>query len=259
MKLNANKTNTHYQKIGKKGPYLILLHGWGCDWQIWHGVIVELSKKHRLIIPDLPTFGKSEEPKEVWSLKNYVDWLQEFIELVIKDNKFILAGHSFGGQIASVYAARKNNSASPRLRRASNNLEKLILVDSAGLADSLTFAKKLQTTLFGAIPEPIKHLVSNKFRRKILKLINSPTDHLDSSFYQRKVLKKVVCENIANHLINIETSTQIIWGRNDDATPLHQGEKFHRLIKNSKLEIFENSGHFPFIDEPIKFINTISK
>lgn len=249
MYISAHNVKTHYQCIGKNKPILILLHGWGCDWQIWHSVIVELSKKYQLIIPDLPTFGKSEEPKVVWDLYNYADWLREFIDQTIKSEKFVLAGHSFGGQIASVYAAREKSDA----------LKKLILIDSAGLADPLSLNKKLQVNFLNIIPNFLKDLISYKIRRNILKLINSSTDHLESSTYQRKVLKKVVHENLANHLINIEKTTIIIWGRNDDTTPLYQGEKFHRLIKNSKLIIFENSAHFPFIDEPEKFINVVIK
>lgn len=249
MQIKANSVNTHYQRIGKHKDILVLLHGWGCDWQIWHSVIFELSKKYTLVIPDLPAFGKTTPAKEIWNLYDYVAWLEEFINLVVKDQKFILLGHSFGGQIASVYAAQADDS----------NLKKLVLVDSAGLADSLSVPKKVQMAIFGIIPDKVKQLLSNNLRKKILELLNSSTDHLESNLYQRQVLKKVVHENIAKELIKIQIPTLLVWGKNDDATPLHMAEKFHNLIKNSRLEIFENSGHFPFIDEPIKFVNIIIK
>lgn len=247
MQIKINGVDTHYQKIGKHKDVLVLLHGWNCDWQIWHSIIFELSKKYTLIIPDLPAFGKSMPAKEVWDLYEYVTWLEEFINAVVKDQKFILLGHSFGGQIASVYAAKTNNE----------RLKKLVLVDAAGLADPLSLQKKLQVTIFSIVPASLKQLLSNKLKKKLLELLNSSTDHLESNLYQRQVLKKVVHENIAKELVKIQTPTLIIWGKNDEATPLYMAEKFHNLIKDSKLEIFENSGHFPFIDEAIKFVNIL--
>jgi pimeloyl-ACP methyl ester carboxylesterase len=248
MYTNIAGIKSHYQHIGKKGPFLVLLHGWGCDWQIWHSVIIELSENFQLLIPDLPTFGQSAQPDDVWDLDDYADWLEQFIKTTVKDKNFILAGHSFGGQIASTYVAQKTPP----------HLKKLILIDSAGLADPLKMMKKMQLMILGIIPKFLKNSVPFNLKKQVLNLSNSATDYLESTPYQKKVLKKVVHDNIAADLIKIKVKTLIIWGRHDKATPLHQGEKFHRLIKDAKLLVFENSGHFPFIDEAVKFINVIS-
>ena len=249
MQIDINGVRTNYQHIGKHGPILVLLHGWGGDWQTWHPVIVELSKDFQLIIPDLPGFGKTANPEQVWNIPQFNAWLSEFISQTVGTKKFILLGHSFGGQIAAAYAAAPQPI----------NLKHLILVDAAGLPDELSAAKKTQQLIFGLIPQPLKYLISNKFKKKILELIGSSTDHLESNYYQRQVLRQVTRYHLQNELVKIKTPTTLIWGKNDDATPLPQGEKMANLIEQANLEIFENSGHFPFIDETIKFINIVHR
>ncbi len=247
MKTTIHGVETHYQKIGKGKP-VIFLHGWGCDWQIWSSIIQPLSEHNELILVDLPTFGSSGEPREDWDLFDFVDWLGDFVNQIVGEKKFVLVGHSFGGQIASVYASK-----TPK------NIEKLILIGSAGLADELSTSRKMQEKVLSFIPSFAKQIFSNNIRRKILTAIGSPTDHLNATFYQRKVLKKVTRTYIQDYLEKIKVPTILIWGKNDDATPLHHAEEFHRRITNSELIIFEHAGHYVFLDQRSKFIQIMKK
>jgi len=70
-------------------------------------------------------------------------------------------------------------------------------------------------------------------------------------------LKKIVREDVYQVLTKITVPTILFWGRHDVVTPLHQGEKYHKAIPNSKLHIFEKSGHFPFDNEPHKFAQKV--
>jgi pimeloyl-ACP methyl ester carboxylesterase len=45
----------------------------------------------------------------------------------------------------------------------------------------------------------------------------------------------------------------IVWGRRDPLIPAAHGEEAHRLMPGSRLEIFEEAGHFPHLDDPIRF------
>ena len=52
-----------YIEEGEGSPVL-LLHGWGCNSGHWNKVIEGLKDEHRVIAPDIPGFGESEEPPE---------------------------------------------------------------------------------------------------------------------------------------------------------------------------------------------------
>ena len=51
----------------------------------------------------------------------------------------------------------------------------------------------------------------------------------------------------------------IVWGRHDPVIPLAHGERAHELVPGSRLEVFERAGHFPHLDEPVRFIQLLEE
>jgi proline iminopeptidase len=72
-----------------------------------------------------------------------------------------------------------------------------------------------------------------------------------------KWLKKVSQYDYHNKLDSIQLPVLICAGTHDVQTPLIMNQQIHKKTKNSSLIIFENSGHFPFIEESDFFINRI--
>ena len=84
---------------------LIFLHGWGQNIQMMQPIAKPFIKRNNILIIDLPGFGSSEEPKEVWTIYDYADMVNDFVtELKLKNP--ILVGHSFGGKISLCYATK---------------------------------------------------------------------------------------------------------------------------------------------------------
>jgi pimeloyl-ACP methyl ester carboxylesterase len=237
---------THYQQIGTGTP-LILLHGWGGSWESWHPIITQLSNDFQLIIPDLPAFGKSAEPLTVWDSADYANWLANFIEKTVSEKKYYLAGHSYGGKVAAIFAATAKHLPT-----------KLIIIDASGLPDPLTTQQKLQQQVLSLVPSALKNAIPHTLKQKVLTGLHTSTDHLDSSFYQRQVLRQIVQENIQESLQKISTPTLIIWGEHDESTPLHQGQAFAKYVSKSCFEVIKNTGHFPFIDKTAEFIQILT-
>ena len=52
---------------------------------------------------------------------------------------------------------------------------------------------------------------------------------------------------------------QIIWGTNDVVVPVSHARMAHAAMPGSQLEIFEGSGHFPFHDDPDRFIEVVER
>lgn len=246
MRVTINQVETQFQRIGHGAP-VVLLHGWGCDWQIWSPIIPQLTDEYQLFIPDLPAFGTSAAPKAVWSSQEYVKWLDAFLNKVVGDRPFSLIGHSFGGKIAALWAARQPA-----------NLLKLVLVDASGLPDPLPKVRQLQKRLLGVIPESLKQLIPRAWRKKALEATGSSTDYFNANAQQRAIFRAIIDEQIGAEIARIQTPTLIIWGVKDEDTPLHQGKAFAALIPQAKLSVFLASGHFPFIDETNHFIEKVS-
>ncbi|PKL74931.1 MAG: hypothetical protein CVV27_17970, partial [Candidatus Melainabacteria bacterium HGW-Melainabacteria-1] len=81
-----------------QGPPLLLLHGNGADAALYVPLLDVLSRHFRVLIPDLPGFGRSPV-SEKWHLPAYMAELERFINRRIR-SPYVLMGHSMGGFLA---------------------------------------------------------------------------------------------------------------------------------------------------------------
>jgi len=51
--------------------------------------------------------------------------------------------------------------------------------------------------------------------------------------------------------------TLIVWGRNDRIIPVEHAHSAHGAMPGSRLELFDNAGHFPHMDDPLRFAHTL--
>lgn len=254
MHVSIAGTTTHYQLIGSEGPFLVLLHGWGCDWQIWSPVISQLSEQFRLVIPDLPAFGQSSINDQVWDSYQYATWLELFVASVCESAPYSVAGHSFGGKIAALHAAQ----ISQKMTASHLQLQKVVIIDASGLPVELTFKEKTTQTISKLIPQPLKRSFSGVLKKKLLNTIGVAADYQDANPEQQAILRKIVREDISQQLPLIEQETFVMWGENDQATPVEKGRMFAELVPNSRLMIYQNAGHYPFIDQPQAFLEDLA-
>lgn len=219
--MKIDNMEIYFEKEGY-GKDIILLHGWGCSHETFFSLKEHLKKDFTVWVLDLPGFGKSEEPKRVYSVIDYMACLRLFIRQN-KINAPILLGHSFGGRIAIKYASYYD-------------IPKLILVDSAGL-------KKR------SVKNYLKIFVYKILKKLHIKNGLGSKDYKASTGLMKNVLVNVVREDLKKDLKKIKTDTLIIWGENDLETNLSMGQKMAKLIVNSGIVVIPKAGHFPFIEK----------
>ena len=210
------------------------MHGWGQNGDAFSFVQSKLNKFKWLTI-DLPPFGKSEMPKS-WTIFTYANMVTSLCEhLNIKSCNVI--GHSFGGRIGLIMA-----SLTPKL------VNKLILLDSAGMKPKRSLKYHFSVLKY-----------------KIFKLLNILQENAGSSDYRaldpecRSTFVSVVNTFLEEYCYQIKAPTLIIFGKQDEVTPLYMAKRLNKLIKNSTLEVVEHAGHFCFEDRPIKIVELLSK
>ncbi len=220
------------------GQDIIFLHGWGCNKDIFRNISKELKGKYKVYLLDLPGFGKSKEPDEPYNLDNYVEELRLFVVKCDIVNP-IIVGHSFGGRIGIRYATKYN-------------VNKLILIDSAGI---LHYSIKKTYSIYKyKLLKKIYSLTSNISKLETLLQNSGSKDYLSSTNVMKKTLSLIVNTNQAKELCLVKCETLLLWGRHDDVTPFKDGVFMEKKLSNSALILFDDSGHFPFIDEEYKFI-----
>ena len=65
--------------------------------------------------------------------------------------------------------------------------------------------------------------------------------------------KSAIRHNVGDRLHEIKCPTLIIWGKEDTVTPAFVADKFHSLIENTELHIFDECGHAPMWELPKQF------
>ena len=230
--------DTSWFEIGQGQP-IIVLHGWGASSLSWQSTASHLaSLGYCLIVPDLPGFGQSSEPAVPWSLNDYVDWLQIFIqERDLSD--FILLGHSFGGRLVIKFVGSAGSQA--------DQIKGLVLCGAAGLRDN-RWVSCLKRSFFLMLAKlgklvlvPFSGLRS--FAQKMLYRVAKEHDYEKSSAIMKQILRLAVREDLTDDLPEITSQTLLVWGAEDKFTPLRDAEKMNKLIKKSLLVVIENSGH----------------
>lgn len=185
-----------------------------------------LSSNFKVYAIDLPGFGQSEVGVP-FSVEEVADLIYSFT-LKLAISKPILIGHSYGGRVAIVYASKY-----PVL--------KLVLVSAAGIRQKLKFSKKLKIKIY-----------------KMLKKCHLPvkmgsTDYQNADNVKRIMLVKAVNQDLCEFMVKIDTPTLLIYGVNDDVTPLKLAEQIKSKIKNSALIKIEDCGHFPYLERASYF------
>ncbi len=229
-----------YEVAGSGERAVIVMHGWGCKAATVKILTDACSDATTTVYTlDLPGFGASSEPADVWGIEQYTRLLEEFVKR-LEIRKPILVGHSFGGRMAIVYASR-------------NDVDRAILVDAAGVKPRRSLKYYIKVYSFKAA----KHLAPIFMGRKRAdELINrmrgksGSSDYASASPKMRAILSRVVNEDLRHLMPAIKAPTLLIWGENDTATPLADAKIMERLIPDAGLVSYAGAGHYSFLERP---------
>ncbi|MDO8529248.1 MAG: alpha/beta hydrolase [bacterium] len=217
---------------------IVFLHGWGASAPIFKSLLEQCAD---YIALDLPGFGKSERPKNTWDILAYANFIDKFLrKLNIKNPTLI--GHSFGGSVIVKY-----------LSAHGNNAKKIILIDSAGIREKVI--SKTVLKVFSKIGKSGLIFFPKTFREKTKKSFYKLIDAEDypQSGAMKEIYLKIISEDLKRDMEKIEVETVLIWGEKDKDTPLSDGLTMKSLIKNSKLFVIKNAGHYSFLENPKEF------
>jgi pimeloyl-ACP methyl ester carboxylesterase len=245
--------NISYDLAGA-GDYVFLLHGWGADRSLFAALASNLAERYTVVSLDFPGFGQSEEPKNAWDVGDYASFTAKFIAQ-FDCKKAILLGHSFGGRVIIKMTG---------MTGLPFEITKIILVDSAGILPQRTWKYHMRVRAYktGKIiwnSTPMKTIFPNALEGYKKKL--GSADYAKASETMRKTLVKTVNEDLEPLLKNIKAQTLLIWGENDTATPLSDGEKMKQALSEAGtdvgLVVLKGAGHYSFLDQQFTFLRVV--
>lgn len=234
----------HTVELGHSGPWVVMLHGWGQNLQSLHPLGELIARDAKVLLIDLPGFGKSPLPEGAsnsgggWSTDQYADAVWELLKERGIDNP-ILVGHSFGGRISVRLSAKYPES-----------VRGLILIGSHGIPRERTLAEQVRIKWISTLVKSAKSIDAiagtDLFKTKLAPKFGS-TDY-KAAGELKNTLVKTVNENLSSQAAMIKAPSLLLWGAKDMETPPDIGRAYNRLIKGSKLVILEGKDHYPFND-----------
>jgi pimeloyl-ACP methyl ester carboxylesterase len=249
-----------------QGPPLVFVHGHTGRWANWLGQLPHFARTHRVVAMDLPGFGSSPMPREPITIENYgrtLDALMERLDIFAAP----VVGNSLGGFAAGELAIK----FPPRV-------ERLVLVSAAGLATKylgvstelfrrrsyMTFARVLN--LYAGIPEARAETLVRRprLRRRVLEVVASYPERLSGPMALELMrgsgkpaaadaTDAIMSYDYRGRVAEIACPTLIVWGRDDRVVPVSSAEEYHRLIDDSRVVVFDDTGHVPMVERPARF------
>lgn len=240
MEITVNGKRVHYIDAGNGAQTVLLLHGWGVDGSLYHLLTDHLSAYCRVIVPDLPGFGGSEEPDTPYTPTDFAEFVIAFTK-AIGVTDVIGMGHSNGGRVLIELLAREHCEL---------NIRKAVLLDSAGIPARHSLSYYLRVYTFKCVKRlaklpGIRSLFPHAVERAQARF--GSADYKQASPVMRQSMVLALKTDMTPLLSRIRVPTLLIWGKDDTATPLRDAHIMEKHIPDAGLVVL-NGGHYAFAE-----------
>jgi pimeloyl-ACP methyl ester carboxylesterase len=246
--LHFQKRKIFYRIIGE-GPAVVLIHGVPFDGNLWNQQFNSLNS-FKLIIPDLPGSGASEEIDDM-----SMEGMSEVIKTILDEEKISIAcliGHSMGGYISLTFAEKYSNHlcgfglfhSTAYADSEEKKAGRLKTIDSIKNKGVLEFAKT-----------SIPNLFSKKHKEKNAVIIEDLIKRANNFSVQSLVSYQEAMRQRPDRisvLKNLDIPVLFVAGKDDPVALLNDVLKQSHLPGKSYIHVLAQSGHMGMIEEPEK-------
>ncbi|HYP47285.1 MAG TPA: alpha/beta hydrolase, partial [Thermoleophilaceae bacterium] len=252
------------------GPVIVLVHGITSTSATWQRVLPYLARRFTVIAPDLLGHGQSAKPRGDYSLGAYASGVRDLL-VALGHERATFVGHSLGGGVAMQLAYQ-----------FPERCERLALVDSGGLGHEVSLLLRSATLPGSELVLPLlAHTRVLDIGRGVGQLLGRFGLRAGTDFSEmarghasladgdarmafihtlRTIVDPTGQRVNANDRLYLAEKVPflIVWGERDGIIPAAHGIAAHEQVASSRLEIFEESGHFPHLDEPQRFVDVVT-
>ena len=272
--LRIRRATLHGHEIGYRiageGPVVLLIHGMAGSSRTWLDVMTVLARDHTVVAPDLLGHGDSGKPRGDYSLGAQASGVRDLLGGVLGIDRATVVGQSLGGGVAMQLAYQH-----PEL------CERLVLAGSGGLGREVSPILRLlslpgsEVALRLLCPRVVRDLgddlggfLGDRGLRaphwdemwRAYASLSEPDTRRAFIRTVRSVIDaggQAVSANDRLYLAG-EVPTLILWGRRDDIIPVEHAYAAAERIEGSRLEVFEEAGHFLHVEEPLRFADAVA-
>jgi len=244
----------HYETFGRGKP-VVLLHCWLGSWNYWYSTMEYLSAhKYKTYALDFWGFGDSAKQGS-FSVTEYVRMVEQFMDRMGLERARVM-GHSMGGTVSLSLAL-----AYPQ------RVSRIALVGSPITGSGLAFLLKLSGyRQFARVLYAVPGLLSLSMKllslsyakdwRTLYDMLKKDLSRTTMESFSASI-RDLRFTDLRPRLGELHIPAMGIYGRKDNIVDPKQGELMRDGIKSHVVHYFEQSGHFPMLDETDHFHATI--
>ncbi len=240
---------------------IVILHGWNLSGSRFQPLVTAFKQQgFDVFAPDLPGFGTQPKPDRPFTLEDYAEFVNQFLQKK-KIKKCILIGHSFGGRVGLIFSKIYKSKVHaliltgvpifppvPKLKMKAF----LIIAKIGGIL--------FQLPVLSFIAEPVK---------KFLYKISGSSDYYRTEGVMRATFRLIIKQDLLPALQSLTIPTLMIWGEKDIITPLWIARKAVKILNNchsersrgissiNKLIIIPNERHMVAVNQPQEFVDYV--
>jgi pimeloyl-ACP methyl ester carboxylesterase len=262
VKLHGHRVNFN---IAGQGPPVVLIHGIAGRAAQWDQAMLQLAERHTVIAPDLLGHGESAKPRGDYSLGAFASGVRDLL-IGLDIEGATVVGHSLGGGIAMQFAYQ-----------FPERCQRLVLVSSGGLGQDVHPVLRAATLPGSELVLPLlaheKLLEVASIVPRVLGKVGfragpditemargySSLSNAEGRSAFIHTVRAVIDPtgqriNASDRLyLASKMPTMIVWGHRDRIIPVAHARPAHKGMPGSRLELFEDAGHFPHLDDPLRF------
>ena len=240
------------ERVNPGRPYLVMLHGWGMNSDVWGTFADMLAQHFSLFLIDLPGLGRSQERLVPYTS----DAVVELLSGVVPERAHWL-GWSMGGQIATVFAASYPERVTKLVTVASNpcfvqrDNWSCAMPEATHSAFETSLAENETKTLMRFAMLQTQGAEQGKLILKYLKALIAQTDHA----YAYESLAPLR-EDVRNCLAMLSMPVLQLFGEKDLLVPVDVVEACRGLLE-SESHIYPDAGHLPFVSHQQQVVDDV--
>ena len=228
--------------IKGEGAPVVYLHGpFG---QEWDGFLDDLAAHRRVHAPAHAGAEETEDLEQLDGLPDLVLYYDDLFDRLGLEHVDLI-GHSFGGMVAAEYAATFRD-----------RVRKLVLIDAMGLWRD---DAPVEDHLLVSPQKLIKLLFHDPSKPEVAAKLAMPTEReaMNAAIVNRfgalastsHFIHPIPERGLKRRLRRIKAETLVLWGAQDALVPPSYAEEFAALIPNARVELIQNAGHVPQIEQ----------
>jgi pimeloyl-ACP methyl ester carboxylesterase len=244
-----------------QGPPVVLLHGFPETGRCWQAVARALSENHRVLVPDLPGYGRSARPTS-YDSTTLANTIASFMEAAGAPRAAVV-GHDWGGGVAFRLALTHPDQ-----------VKRLAVINSPFRKLDLRHGWHMLFFNLPLLPEALLTAAGDRWIDFILRAASTAPDAFEpdalaeyhrayrtlerkrSAFaYYRTVTRRIIASKLPTSRLpararssgprgSIDMPTLVIWGALDRALPIALAEGIVKEIPHARLETIPDAGHF---------------